>query len=421
MDYRIFPPEDILETTVSRLPLSKSVAARVLILNALTPGAPAVSPQVLPGCADIDVLRAALTVRQGSVHAGHSGTALRFLTAYYAATEGTDVLLTGSERLCERPIAPLVDALRSLGADIAYEDREGFAPLRIRGHRLAGGRVTLDTRSSSQFASALCMVAPGMEHGLHIDLGGQIPSLPYLKMTLAMLQARGIDAHTHGYTVIVPSGTLAQVEPEAERDWSSAAFWYAIAAASAGWITLQGLTPSKLQGDAVLADIGPRFGVLTDYEDSDACLSATPDIFSRMDMDMSDYPDLVPALAVVSCLVGLPFTFTGVANLRLKESDRLKALADNLLRLGIVTETGPDSFGWEGERVPVTRMPEINPCGDHRIAMAFAAAALFIPGIVIRNAGVADKSYPGFWDDLRDAGFTLADPADPMPQPADAE
>ena len=416
MNYRIFPPESILEATVSRLPLSKSVAARLLILNALTPDSRPVSPDVLPGCDDIDILRADVELRRGTIHAGHSGTALRFLTAYYAATDGTDVLLTGSERLCKRPIKPLVEALRTLGAEIEYAGEEGFAPLRIRGHRLAGGTVSLNASASSQFASALCMVAPGMEQGLRIDLGGQIPSLPYLKMTLSMLQARGIDAHTQGYTVVVPAGTLAAIEPEAERDWSSAAFWYAIDAASAGWITLQGLHESQLQGDAVLARIGPRFGVITDYEAGDACLSATPDIFSRMDMDMADYPDLVPPLAVVSCLVGLPFTFTGVANLRLKESDRLKALADNLLQLGIVTETGENSFGWEGERMPITKMPEIDPHGDHRIAMSFAAAALFIPGIVIKDAEVVDKSYPGFWDDLRDAGFTLADPSDPMPQ-----
>ena len=416
MDYRIFPPEEILEATVSRLPLSKSVAARVLILNALTPGASDVSPDVLPVCTDIDVLRAAVNVRRGTVHVAHSGTAMRFLTAFYASSESCDVVITGSDRLCERPVAPLVDALRSLGADITYESREGFAPLHIRGRRLPGGPGRLDARWSSQFVSALCMVAPSMEQGLSIDLGGQIPSLPYLKMTLAMLQNRGIDAHTQGYTVVVPHGTLDRVEPEAERDWSSAAFWYAIDAASAGWITLRGLTASQLQGDAILAEIGPRFGVLTDYEGDDACLSATPDIFSRMDMDMADYPDLVPALAVVSCLVGLPFTFTGVSNLHLKESDRLKALAENLLRLGIVTETGPDSFGWEGERIPITQMPEIDPHGDHRIAMAFAAAALFIPGLVIREADVVCKSYPGFWDDLRDAGFTLADPSEPMPQ-----
>ncbi|MDE6333017.1 MAG: 3-phosphoshikimate 1-carboxyvinyltransferase, partial [Muribaculaceae bacterium] len=342
MDYRIFPPEGILETTVSRLPLSKSVAARLLILNALTPGAPSVSPSVLPDCTDTDIMRAAVNIHRGTVHAGDSGTALRFLTAYYAATEGCDITITGSDRLCMRPLAPLIDTLRTLGADIEYTGREGFAPLHIRGRRLDGGHVSLDARSSSQFASALCMVAPGMRQGLSIDLGGQIPSMPYLRMTLAMLQSRGIDAHISGYTVVVPPGILAPAEHEAERDWSAAAFWYAISAASAGWVTIQGLTASRLQGDAILAEIGPRFGVITDFEDNDACLSATPDIFSRLDMDMSDYPDLVPALAVISCLIGMPFSFTGVANLRLKESDRLKALADNLLTLGIITETGPD-------------------------------------------------------------------------------
>lgn len=417
MNLRIFPPEEILETTVTRLPQSKSINARALMLAAMTPGAhiPALDPA--GRCRDIDVLARALEVREGRADAGESGTALRFLTAFYAATPGCDVELTAAPGLCRRPLSPLVDALRGLGADITYTGEEGRAPLHIRGRRLEGGAVALDATASSQFASALAMIGPGLPGGLRISLGGQIPSMPYLQMTLRMMQARGIDAHTAGYDVIIPEGRYAAVDPETEPDWTAASYWYAIAAASAGWVTLPGLRADSLQGDSVLARIGERFGVLTEFADGNAELSATPDLYSRMDMDMSDYPDLVPALAVVSCLVGLPFVMTGVANLRVKESDRIEALRSNLLRLGVVLGTGPDAIGWEGERVPVTEMPEIDPAGDHRIAMAFAAVAVYIPGIVIRDAEVVDKSYPGFFEDLADAGFTVVDAAEPVPGP----
>ena len=417
MNIRIFPPEEILNTTVTRLPLSKSVSARVLVLGALTPGADMPDAAQLADCDDIKVLQRAVVERQGEVTAHESGTALRFLTAFFAATEGADVTLTGAHRLCERPIAPLVEALRSLGADIQYAGEEGHAPLRIRGRRLQGGEVNLDARASSQFASALAMVGPTMEKGLRINLGGQIPSMPYLRMTLQMMESRGVDAHTEGYAVMVPKGEYLPVQPESEPDWSAASYWYEIAAVTAGWVTIPGLKAQSLQGDSVLQKIGPHFGVVTEFTDEGAELSATPDIFSRMDMDMSDYPDLVPALAVTASLVGLPYDLTGVGNLRLKESDRLEALRKNLLKLGIVAEVGQDSFSWGGERQPIVEMPEIDPCGDHRIAMAFAAVSVFLPSIIILNAEVVGKSYPGFFDDLRDAGFTIVDADAPMPTP----
>ena len=404
----------MLETTVARLPLSKSIAARALVLGALSGSE--VEPDKLPDCNDIRVLRAALeNSGTSSVDVADSGTALRFLTAVFATREGVEVTLSGSERLCQRPVAPLVEALRSLGADIEYVGADGHAPLRIRGRRLEGGEVSLDASLSSQFASALALVAPTMEKGLRINLGGQIPSMPYLKMTLSMLEARGIDAFIEGYTAIVRPGEIRRISAEAEPDWSAASYWYAIAAVSAGWVTLPGLKPDSLQGDSVLKDIGERFGVITEFTDEGAELSATPDIFSRLDMDMSDWPDLVPAIAVVGALTGLPYVLTGVGNLRHKESDRIKALAEGLAQLGIITETGTDSLAWEGERHPIMKMPEIDPHGDHRIAMAFAVASLALPGIIIRNPEVVDKSYPGFFDDLTDAGFTVCGPDDPVP------
>ncbi len=417
MNIRIYPSDEILETTVAHLPLSKSISARVLILGALTPGAERPEAGELADCDDIRTLSSALLCKNGEVEAHDSATALRFLTTFYAATDGADVTLTGSNRLCARPLGALVDTLRSLGANIEYLAEDGYAPLHIRGCKLNGGDVTLDASASSQFASALAMIGPTLPGGLRINLGGQIPSRPYLKMTLAMMQARGVNAYTEGYSLIVPEGKYTPIKPEAEPDWSAASYWYAIAAVSAGWVTLPKMKFPSLQGDSILAQIGERIGVLTNFEDEAAELSATPDLFSRLDLDMSDYPDLVPALAVAACLVGIPFHFKGVANLRIKESDRIMALGTNLRKFGFITEADHDSFGWEGEREPIVRMPEIDPCGDHRIAMAFAAAAIFVPGIVILNSEVVEKSYPGFFDDLREAGFSISDADAPLPNP----
>lgn len=414
MDYRIYPPEEILEATV-RLPLSKSVAARVLLLSRLTPGAPMPPAEALPDCTDTRVLLDALGRSGGIVDVADCGTAARFLLAAYAATEGTEVTLTGSARMQERPVGPLVDALRSLGADITYTGESGRLPVAIRGRGLRGGEVQLDARASSQFASALAMIAPLCPGGLRIALGGEIASMPYLRMTMRMLEARGIAVDLAGYTLSVGEGPLRAVPPEVERDWSAAAFWYSIAAISAGWVTLEGLRPSRLQGDSILAEWGERFGTLTEFTDGGAELSATPDIYSRLDMDMGDWPDLVPALAVTAYLAAQPFRFSGVGNLRLKESDRIAALCGGLRACGCIARAEGDTLGWEGEREPLTAVPVIDPRGDHRIAMAFAAAAIFIPGIIIKDTEVSAKSYPGFWDDLRAAGFRLYDASQPDP------
>lgn len=410
---RLYPPVDMLETTVKRLPKSKSIAARALILGALAGSD--VEADKLPSCDDIYLLKAALDKAEGAIDLGSSGTAMRFLTAFFAAQEGCEVELYGSERLSHRPLMPLVSALRQLGADIVYLEKEGFLPIKITGKKLTGGEITLDSSASSQFASALAMIAPTLPGGLRINLGGQIPSLPYLKMTLEMLAHRGIEAHIEAYTAIIPPGKIEPCEAECEPDWSAASYWYAIAAASAGWITIPGLAPQSLQGDSVLKELGERFGVITEFTDEGAELSATPDIYSRLDMDMSDWPDLVPMLAVIGAVVGLPYVFQGVGSLRLKESDRLAGLSEGLAQIGVITEAGAESFAWEGERVPVFQLPQINPHGDHRIAMAFAAASFAFPGIVIHSPRVVDKSYPGFFDDLLDAGFIITAIDDPVP------
>lgn len=394
-----------METTASRLPLSKSVAARLLILHAMTPGARALDPTRLPACSDTQVMAAALAVADGNIDVADCGTAARFLTAYVAATPGRRALISGSPRMTARPMKPLVDALCSLGADIAYEGEEGHLPLRITGRKLSGGTVRLDASASSQFASALALVAPAMERPLSIELGGEIASMPYLKMTLDMLAARGVESERRGYTIDVANTPLRDVDHEAEPDWSAAAPWYELAAVTAGWVTLPGLRADSLQGDRALASLGERIGVVTEFTDEGADLSASPEVFSRLDLDMSDNPDLVPALAVTACLINIPFHFTGVANLRLKESDRLASLASQLAMCGWLLDVGPDFIGWEGATRPVFEVPILSSCDDHRIAMALAPIAAFVPAIEIDGAEAVNKSYPGFWDDLADAGF----------------
>ncbi len=390
-----------------RLPLSKSISARALIMAALGSNKPAEVAQ----CADTEALESALADKDAAeINIGAAGTAMRFLTAYYAATPGRTVTLDGSERMRKRPIGPLVDTLRKLGASIEYTGEEGFPPLRIEGRQLTGGELEIDSTVSSQFVSAVMMVAPTMSQSLVLKLIGDTVSMPYIKMTAAMMADRGIDVEIERDTVTVSPGKYGASATPVEPDWSAAAFWYEIAAISAGWVTLEGMTAGSIQGDSCLAELYPRLGVLTEWTDEGAELSATPDLYSRIDLDMSDTPDLVQAVAVTACAIGVPFRLTGVANLRHKETDRLEALRRELMKLGCVAEIeGDNVLSWEGRRMPVNELPVIDTYDDHRMAMAFAPVAMFIPGMIIRDAGVVNKSYPGYWDDLRAAGFTVTD------------
>ncbi len=414
MDYRIFPPEEILETTVS-LPLSKSIGARALILNHIAGGRTATCE-----CDDTatlaSILEAGMPHDGSTVDVGPAGTAMRFLTALCAASEGVDCELTGTERMQKRPIGPLVHVLRMLGADIEYLGEEGFPPLRIKGKRLSGGTVDIDASESSQFVSALMMIAPLLEAPLSIRLLGNVQSMPYIRMTAEMMRMRGatVDFDRDKVDIYTPSGlkTLPQDEP----DWSAAAFWYEIAAVTAGWVTLTGLCHDTLQGDSEVASLFERLGVLTEFTEDGAELSATPDLYSNLDADLSDMPDAVPALVVTACLVGIPFRLTGVGALRHKECDRLQALVNEMAKLGCLLEI--ENYGttlqWDGRRVPVTTLPEFDTYADHRMAMALAPVAVFVPGIVVKDAGVVSKSYPGFWEQFEKAGFRLVDPSEPL-------
>jgi len=393
------------------------MSARALIINALTPGA------TLPGrvaeCDDTDAMLAALhddspSLGHRTVNVGAAGTTMRFLTAYYACRQGCDITIDGSERMRQRPIKVLVEALRQLGADISYEGEEGYPPLRIRGRRLKGGTLELDASVSSQYISALLMTAPVMEQGLTLTLLGEIASRPYILMTLKIMHDYGVESDFYLNTITVPAGRYkAPAKPLAiEGDWSAAATWYEAVALSGGAVTIDNLTENSCQGDRRLADIYSRLGVDTvwDGENGGTDLLANPDADARATIDFSECPDLAQYVTVTCVMLGIPFHFTGLHTLAIKETDRVTALHNELIKTGVMLDTSvPGSLSWDGRRVPMRELPVFDTYADHRMAMSLAPVSIYIPGIIIRDAEVVSKSYPRYWEDLIAAGFTLTD------------
>lgn len=420
MNLRLLPPEDFLQARLM-LPLSKSMSARALIINALTPGADPL--ERVAACDDTDAMRHALAdLSQTEVNIGAAGTTMRFLTAFYSCRPGIEVTLDGSERMRRRPIGVLVDALRSLGADIEYAGEEGFPPLHIRGRELKGGDLTLDASVSSQFISALLMIAPVTANGLTLRLEGEIVSRPYILMTLKMMADAGIECELYRDTATVKPGVYRKsgLPVEIEGDWSAAAVWYQITAISGGVVTIDNLVKDSCQGDRVLADIYSRMGVDTEWcgEEGGTDLCANPDADARADLDFSECPDLAQCVTVTCAMLGYPFRFTGLQTLAIKETDRIEALRRELAKIGVnITVEGPGTISWDGRRMPVNELPVFDTYDDHRMALCLAPVSLFMPGIIIRDAGVVSKSYPEFWEHLRAAGFTLLDGDAPLPEP----
>ncbi len=411
MNLRIFPPEELAQTPIV-LPLSKSESNRQLIINALTPDSS--EPAALAKCDDTDAMVKALKAEKGLINIGAAGTAMRFLTAYFACKEGAEVTLDGSERMRRRPIAPLVDALTSLGADIEYQGEDGFPPLKIRGRKLAGGEVTMDAGVSSQYVSALLMIAPAMSRGLILRLRGQLVSVPYIRMTLGLMAAAGVNASFDEDlgVVKVPAGVYVPSIPPVEADWSAASYWFAIAAISSESVVLRGLRRRSLQGDSIVGKLFEVTGLRSEFDaKGDLSLFLTPDAGSQLQVDLSDTPDLAQTLAVGCCLLSIPFVFTGLQTLRIKETDRLAALQKELSKLGFVVDVEADSvLIWRGMRFdPGEEIEPIATYDDHRMAMAFAPAALFYPGLQINGAEVVSKSYPDFWEDMKSLGFEIVE------------
>lgn len=407
MDFKIYPPEELNDTPVS-LPLSKSESNRAIIINALTENAETLT--AVADCDDTDAMLAAIGRTSGTVNIGAAGTAMRFLTAYYSCLQGADIILDGTERMRCRPIGDLVDALRTLGADIEYVGAEGFPPLRIKGRMLEGGELEMPASVSSQYVSALLMVAPTMQNGIKLHLQGKIASKPYIDMTIAMMDQAGVKAifQEDEQIITVPNGKYEPTMQEVEADWSAASYWFEIAAISAEPVTLKGLRCKSLQGDSRVAKLFEVTGLQHRWADNGNLeLQLTPDAGAGLSLDLTDTPDIAQTLAVSCCLLGLPFIFTSLESLRIKETDRMSALQMELSKLGFILETDEQStIAWRGARFdPGEEIEPICTYDDHRMAMAFAPAALFFPGLQINNCEVVSKSYPKFWHDLRSVGF----------------
>lgn len=405
MNYRIKAPRTIEAKIV--LPSSKSICNRVLILNALS-----YSPYDivnLSDCDDTKVMLEVLNSNTSTFDIGAAGTAMRFLTAFLAKIVG-EWTLTGSERMKNRPIRLLVEALNSLGAKIDYIEKEGYPPLRIYGSALKGGEIALDGGVSSQYISALLMIAPTMEEGLTIHLKGMVVSRPYILQTLNLMKQFGVSAHWEGDTITVPPATYTPIPFEVESDWSAASYWYAMAALSeSALITLPALAKDSLQGDSVIADLFIHLGVQTTYLKEGVVIKKEGTVTTHFEQDLVNCPDLAQTLAVACSLLGVPYRLSGLQSLKIKETDRLEALRAELAKLGFIVEVVDDSIlAWGGQRITPEQSPVISTYDDHRMAMAFAPAAyMFNEGVCIADPQVVTKSYPAFWDDLIKAGFDI--------------
>ena len=390
------------------LPLSKSIVARTLVINALTRGAD--MPVNVPCCDDSEVLAKALASDFYHIDVGAAGTAMRFLTAYFACQEGRTVTLDGSERMHERPIGPLVDALRLMGASIEYLGNEGFPPLKIVGRKLHGGALTMRGDVSSQFVSAVLMIAP-LAGSLTLTLDGDIVSRPYIDMTIALMRHYGIEAYSSSVeaaTIVVPAGHYAPTHYNyiIEGDWSAASYWFALKALlPESRFVLSPLFEDSVQGDRAIVEMMAPLGVKCTFAGDSVILPPAGGASSALgvyERDMSANPDLVPTLAVTLCLLRVPFRLTGVATLRLKESDRLEALREELCKLGYRIDVGASTMNYDGNREARDGEVMLDSHGDHRIAMAMSLAATR-HNIVMKNAEVVSKSYPDWWEQLVNA------------------
>ena len=397
-----------IRTTI-QLPSSKSICNRALIINALAHGT--CVPENLSDCDDTRVMIRALQDMPETIDILAAGTAMRFLTAYLSVTEGTHIL-TGTARMKQRPIQLLVDALRSLGARIEYTENEGFPPLRITGGTLAGHEITLPGNVSSQYISALLMIGPVQENGLTIHLTGDIISRSYINLTLQLMHEFGAEAGWNAEdTLTVSAQPYRPIPYYVESDWSAASYWYEMAAlAEKAEIELPGLFRQSYQGDSKVAELFGQLGVETVYDDRKVILRKSGTPVTRMDYNFINQPDLAQTFVVTCALLDIPFRFTGLQSLKIKETDRIAALIAEMKKLGYVIREAEDSIlYWEGERCEADADPAIDTYEDHRMAMAFAPAILRQEKLAINHPEVVSKSYPRYWDNLLTAGFGITE------------
>ncbi len=387
------------------LPASKSISNRVLIINAL---ADSVLPvHNLSDCDDTRSMLKVLNSEGNRFDIGHAGTAMRFLTAFLARIVGVWEI-TGSERMKQRPVKVLVDALNRLGAHIQYTEKEGFPPLRIYGSYLQGGKVQVPASVSSQYISALMMIAPYMADGLILTLTGKIVSQAYIRMTASLMQEFGAEVKIEGNEIRVMPVPYKSVPYTVEADWSAASYFYEwLTIAGRRQIVLHGLKFPGIQGDAHQIEVWKKMGITTSFENDETILKIKEVDNDRLEYNFVEMPDLVQSFAVACCLLKKPFIFSGVETLRIKETDRIAALMNELKKLGFELEAeGDNLLMWRGKYVPEGEMT-IATYHDHRMAMAFAPAALHFPGLVIQDSDVVSKSFPAYWKQLEKLGAVL--------------
>lgn len=384
---------------------SKSISNRLLILSYLFEN---ITIENLSNSQDTQLLQNALESEAETIDIHHAGTAMRFLTSYLAIQEGRTTILTGSDRMKHRPIQFLVDALRDLGADISYLEKEGFPPLKIVGKKLDKNSVTIPANISSQFISSLMLIGSKLENGLKIHLEGKITSRPYLEMTLKILRNIGISTNWEDQVIQIFPDIQSEKSSQiikciAESDWSSASYYYSLAAIGRKCINLKSFRPHSLQGDSIIKELYWNFfGVNTISQGSKSKISLLPEssfIFPELiSLDMSDCPDIAQTLCVTATALQIPFEITGLSTLKVKETDRLIALKNELFKIGCISEITDDSI-YSVKFFEPNENISIETYDDHRMAMSFAPFCL-IKELTIENEQVVEKSYPQFWEDL---------------------
>lgn len=387
---------------------SKSESNRLLLLKALFEN---LEIQNVSNSDDSQYMLKALSTESTTVDIHHAGTAMRFLTAYFATLEGNTTLLTGSQRMQERPIKILVEALRELGADIEYANKEGYPPLKITGKQLLNDEVRMKANVSSQYISALLLMATKLKNGLELHLEGKITSVPYIKMTLSLLEQIGVETSFEGQTIKVqPYLEAAPKTLTVESDWSSASYFYSIIALSpvGTQVSLSTYKKDSLQGDAVLKDIYRQMGVETIFEASRIILKKTTNTLPpSIDIDLANAPDIAQTI-LVSCLgLQIQCHITGLHTLKIKETDRLEALKSEIFKFGTDLNITNDSLSLLDPK-PLMSGATVETYNDHRMAMAFAPLAL-LTSFSINEAEVVSKSFPDFWENLSELGFNISE------------
>jgi 3-phosphoshikimate 1-carboxyvinyltransferase len=414
MQYEIKAPSVLRHT--AKLPASKSISNRVLVIHALTGGQ--TLPSNLSDCDDTEVIVEALNNNPYEINIKAAGTAMRFMTAYLAVKDGEEHVLTGTERMRHRPISVLVDALRKLGAQIEYAGEEGFPPLRIKGCTLEGGLLEVAGNISSQYISALLMIGPQLKNGLTLHMTSDVISRPYIDLTLWTMREFGADADWSDFDTIVVKPQPYKDRPYlTENDWSAASYWYEMMALTDNLddeIKLEGLMDGSKQGDSQVRYLFSLLGVKTIFaskqpgEPTTVTLKHSGHCVPRLEYNFVNCPDLAQTFVVCCALLNVPFHFTGLSTLKIKETDRIEAMKKEMRKLGYVVRSVNDSeLIWDGELCEPQLEAGIDTYEDHRMALSFAPAALRFEGVRINNPQVVTKSYPHFWDDLRAAQFSV--------------